>query len=167
MDARNEQVWNLAEPVAREFGCEILDIEFAGAAQNQVLRIYLDCPDKPGGVTLEDCQGVSRRLGDVLEAHEAVAGRYMLEVSSPGVNRRLRLPEHFQRSLEEQVHIRLRRDREDRRNFTGTLVEADDEQVVLDCDGERTSFNYVEIDRANVEYQFEVPTKPGGKRRGN
>ncbi len=166
MDARIEQIWTLAEPLALELGCEVLDIEFAGAAPRQVLRIYLDRPDDDSGVSLDDCVDVSRRLGDVLDAHEALEGRYMLEVSSPGVNRPLRRPPHFARALGEQVFVRLRRSRDGRRNFTGTLLESGEEGIVLACGDETFAFGFGEIDRANVEFRFEDPVKPGGKRKG-
>ncbi|MFT4569886.1 MAG: ribosome maturation factor RimP [Hyphomicrobiaceae bacterium] len=170
MEARIEQIWTLAEPVARELGVELLDVEFAGASQRQLVRIYLDRPGGTDGVTVgvtvEDCVAVSRRLGDVLEAHEALEGRYMLEVSSPGLNRPLRLPEHFMRFVGECVRVKLRRDREERRQFTGELVEANETRLVLDCDGEKVGIAYAEIDRANIEYQFEDPTPPGRKKRG-
>lgn len=125
MDARTVEIWKLVEPLATECGCELADVEFAGSGARQILRIFLDRPgaEKGHGVTVEDCAEVSRRLGDVLDAYDAVRGGYMLEVSTPGFERPLRRARDFRRFVGQSVKVRLRGTRDGRRNFAGQLVE--------------------------------------------
>lgn len=130
------------------------------------MRIYLDGLERQRQVSVADCATVSRRLGDVLDAHEAVAGEYMLEVSSPGVNRRLRRPEHFQRAVGEYVRLRVCDPDGTPRNLLGTLEGAEAEQVCILADsGEVSVVALDSIKAANLEFRFDKPAKPGKKRR--
>ena len=159
-----EKIRALAEPVAAELGLEVLEIELLGSAPRQVLRIYLDSPS-PRSVTVADCEAVSRRLGDVLDAHEALAGRYMLEVSSPGVNRPLKKPEHFSRVVGGRVRVRTREPREGMRNIIGKLSSFDGDMLSIDTDdARRFDVRLAEIEKANFEHEFPTVTRPG--RRG-
>jgi len=176
--ATKEQILALVEPVAADLGLEILDVEFGGSEVKRVLRVFLDKPgppdgggsdsDRRSGVTLADCEAVSRQLGDVLDAHDAVAGRYQLEVSSPGVNRPLRKPEHFRSVVGCKVRIRLGAARDGSRTVLGRLasVGGDDQSLVVSIDtGEERTVAFREIERANLEYEFPRPERPGGRRR--
>ena len=109
MARETDEIWKLAEPIAGELGLEVLDVELAGSASTRrLLRIYLDNPAPDRGVSLADCETVSRRMGDALDAHDALPGSYMLEVSSPGLNRPLLIPPGgFERPGGEQ-HIATR-----------------------------------------------------------
>ena len=99
-----ERVWQIAEPLVTDEGMEIVDIEYRREGRGMVLRFYLDREDGGGDARRPDAD-VSRRLGDVLEVHDVVPGRYTLEVSSPGINRRLRQPRSFS-SLHRQAGSR-------------------------------------------------------------
>ncbi len=165
MDSRAALIWPLVEPVAADHGLEVLDIEIAGGANQRILRVYLDATEEGRSVAVGDCQVVSRQLGDVLEAHEAMSGRYLLEVSSPGFDRPLRKPEHFRRVIGERVRIRLVAEVDGRRNIVGRLVAADDDSVEIVDDAEETfRFALADLDRANVQHRFEKKRKPGRKR---
>lgn len=153
----------IAEPIVAERGLEVLDIEIAGPASNQIVRVLLDSPDDSRRVGIEDCQAVSQRLGDAMEAYEVLKGRYMLEVSSPGVNRPLKKPEHFRRVAGSKVKVRTREG--ERRNFLGRLTLVDETGIeVTEEAGPPVRIAFTDIDKANLEFEFEQ--KPGrGKRR--
>ena len=113
----------------------------------ETLRLYID---RPGGVDLALCEQVTRELRDLLEA-------YALEVSSPGIDRPLTKPEHFQRFLGRKVKVRTEEAIAGRRNFTGTLTEADDEGVSLDADGADVRIPLARIRRSNLIPDFGGP----------
>ncbi len=158
-----QRIFELAEPIAAEHGLEVLDVELASSGRNPVVRVYLDGSAAGRVVGIDDCEAVSRSLGDVLEAHEAVAGRYMLEVSSPGVDRPLRKPQHYGLVVGEQVRVRLAVERDGRRHWNGRLESADGDGIALvDEAGNSTSFRYEEIDKANLVWDFD---KGRGRKR--
>ena len=99
--AVTQRVWELAEPLALAAGLELVDVQYRPEGGRIVLRLLLDRPE--GGVTLDELTRVSRELGDVLDAHDAVPGRYHLECSSPGLNRPLVREPHFRRARSASV----------------------------------------------------------------
>src|SRR3989337_3470074 len=107
MDATVGRVWELAAPRAENEGMEIVDIELRHERSRggRVLRLYLD---KAGGPTVDDLSQVSRQLSELLDSQDVVSGAYTLEVSSPGINRPLKRPEHFARYIGKRVRIRTR-----------------------------------------------------------
>jgi ribosome maturation factor RimP len=156
-----ERVWALAEPLAQRDGLEIVDTEFRREGRGVVLRIYLDraggSGDEPGqgnGVTLDELTRFSRQLGDVLEVHQAVPGSYTLETSSPGINRRLRVPGQFTRYIGKRVRVRTHEPIDGRRQFVGILRAVDPDTIVMsELPGEqRLAFR--EIAQANYEHDF-------------
>lgn len=167
--SRISRILAIAEPIAVERGLEILDIEIGGTASNPLVRVLLDSPEEGRRVAIDDCQEVSQRLGDALDAYDAVAGRYMLEVSSPGVNRPLKRPEHFRRVLGQKVRVRSGTAVGERRTLLGRLESVDETgiEVATDAGTERVAFDA--IDKANLEFEFgparKGPTKPGKKKR--
>jgi len=159
-----ERVWALAEPLAQQEGLEIVDTEFRHEGHGTVLRIFVDraggSPTEPGqgtGVTLDDLSRFSRQLGDVLEVHQAVPGGYTLEASSPGINRRLRVPTQFARYIGKRVRVRAVEALGGRRMFVGDLREVRDDGIVVgDLPGEQF-IRFAEIAQANYEYEFASP----------
>jgi ribosome maturation factor RimP len=152
-----ERVWEIAEPLVTHEGLEIVDIEYRRESRGMVLRLFLDRaggsgPENGGcGVSLDDLTRVSRQLGDLFDVHETVPGTYMLEVSSPGINRRLRSADHFKRFLGKRVRVRTAAPIDGRRVFAGALdaVEADGISV---ADRETNHFiPFAEIAQANYE----------------
>ena len=143
-----ERVWEIAEPVVTHEGLEMVDVEYRRESRGMVLRLYLD---REGGVSLDDLSRVSRQIGDLLDVHDTVPGTYTLEVSSPGVNRRLRRPEHFRRYIGQRVRVRTVNPMNGRRVFVGPLqaVEADGIQVAA-LDGSRF-IGFADIAQANYE----------------
>jgi ribosome maturation factor RimP len=153
-----ERVWALAEALAQQEGLEIVDTEFRREGRGHVLRIYLDRAGgfeaAGAGVTLDELTGFSRQLGDVLEVHQAVTGAYTLETSSPGINRRLRVPTHFARYLGRRVRVRTSEPHAGRRMFVGVLREVRDDAILLgDLPGDEV-IRFSEMAQANYEHDF-------------
>jgi ribosome maturation factor RimP len=146
-----ERVWAVAEPLVTHEGLEIVDVEFRRESRGMVLRLYLDRSGGVGGVCLDDLTRVSRQLGDVLDVHDAIPGSYNLEVSSPGINRRLRRPDHFQRYLGKKVRVRTAGPLDGRRAFVGVLHAVDADGIVLGTAEGNHTIRFAEIAQANYE----------------
>ena len=122
----------LAAPIVEACGCTLWDVEYVKEAGEWYLRVYID---REGGVSINDCEAVSRPLSDALDEADPIEGSYTLEVSSAGADRVLKKPEHFARFRGEPVDVRLYRAREGRKEFTGTLKGYDDGDVTVELDG--------------------------------
>lgn len=109
----------LAEPIVQEQGCSLWDVEYVREAGQWFLRVYID---KEGGVSVQDCEAVSRPLSDALDEADPIEGSYVLEVSSAGADRPLKRPEHFRQFLGAQVEVRLYRALEGRKEYVGILA---------------------------------------------
>jgi len=151
-----EQVWKITEPVVMHHGLEIVDIEYRREGHGTVLRFFLD---RDGGVTLDELGPMSRYVGDVLDVHDVVPAAYVLEVSSPGINRRLRQPKHFSRYIGQRVRIRTVVPQENRRNFLGALEAVEEDGVVVGDDGGSQFIRFDNIARANYEHEFDGGAK--------
>jgi ribosome maturation factor RimP len=147
------QVLELTAPLAADEGMEIVDIEFRreGGRGGRVLRVYLD---KEGGPTIDDLARVSRKLSELLDVHGDLEGAYVLEVSSPGVNRVLKRPEHFARFTGKRIRLRTREAIQGRRSFLGILKEVRPGSIVLLQDGAEFQIALSSIERANYEHDW-------------
>ncbi len=121
----------LIEPVVQELGCELWGIEKLQQGRQVVLKIYIESAD---GINVDDCARVSRQVSAILDVEDPIPGEYMLEVSSPGVERRLFKPEHSNVCKGEKVQITLRQAFDGRRKFKGLLCGLEDEEVVIRVD---------------------------------
>lgn len=158
------EVWRLAEPVVMHEGMEIVDIEYRPEQRGKVLRFYVD---REGGIGLDDLAPLSRQLSALLDVHDVVPGAYTLEMSSPGINRRLRVPAHFQRYVGKRVRVRSAEPHDGRRSFLGLLRAVESDGIVVDVDGSEPVSQFIafdDIEQANYEHVFEEKGKPG--RRG-
>ena len=154
-----DNVTRLVEPVARERGLELVDVEFRPAGRRSVLRVTLD---REGGVGLDDLAEASREMSDVLDVHDAVPGVYTLECSSPGVNRPLRRPEDFARFVGSNVRVRTLSPIGGARTFSGRLVAAEPDRIEIeDASRGRVSVSLAEVERANYEHEFATGRRPG------
>jgi ribosome maturation factor RimP len=144
------RVWQIAEPLAASEGMEIVDIEFRRESHGMILRVFADRAGG-GGVSLDDLAKISRQLGDLLDVHDVVPGAYTLELSSPGIDRRLRLPDHFRRYLGKRVRVRSTVPISGRRVFNGVLEAVDGEGVRVGIDGASHFIPFIEIAQANYE----------------
>ena len=153
MDATIARIWALAAPLAETQGMEIIDIELRreGGRGARVLRLYLD---KQGGPNMDELSKVSRELGDLLDADDVVDGSYTLEVSSPGINRPLKRPEHFERFVGKRVRVRTRDMINGRRSFLGQLLEVTADKIALNQDGVRCEIPFTQIEKSNYEHDW-------------
>jgi ribosome maturation factor RimP len=148
----------LVEPIVGDLSLDLYDLELRGGT----LRLTLDTPaGVEGGVTLDLLALASRLVSKELDAHDPIPSRYTLEVTSPGVERSLRTPAHFQREQGKVVNIRLHDVEADQRRLTGRIVDADDEAVTVDVDGEARTIAYAQIDRARTVFEWGPQPKPG------
>ncbi len=141
-------LWSMVEPVLGPEGIELVDIEFKLERGRWVLRLYVDTPQ---GVTLDDCELVSRQVGALLDIKDPIEHRYVLEVSSPGINRVLRKEEDFRLFAGSPVRIRTRRKLTGRRNFQGILKGMDDSAIILEVDGARVEIDPENVEKANLD----------------
>ena len=109
-----------------------MDVEYVKEGSTWYLRAYID---KPDGISIDDCEAVSRRLSDILDEKDYIDDAYILEVSSPGLGRPLRKEKDFRRSLGEEVEVRTYRMIEKQKEFTGILKEYDEKTVTIEEDG--------------------------------
>jgi ribosome maturation factor RimP len=152
-DSIVSQVWELAAPLVADEGLEIFDVEFRREGRGGwVLRLYLD---KEGGPTLDDLTRVSRQLGDILDVHNVPQTAYTLEVSSPGVNRLLKRPEHFTRFLGKKIRVRTRDRIEGRRMFLGLLKETTQDGIVVSQEKVDVYIPHGMIEKANYEHEWD------------
>jgi ribosome maturation factor RimP len=150
-----EKVRQVAEPLARQEGLELVEVEFGGPGGRQTLRLFID---KPEGVSLDDCTSLSRAVSAALDVEDPIAGAYDLEVSSPGLDRPLRTPEHFQKYAGERVRVKTYApisETDNRKTFVGTLQGFDGGFVLVDVDGKVFRIPHAQVSKANVEPNFD------------
>lgn len=140
-------VEQLIEPVIVALGYEFVGVEYSPQGRQSLLRIYIDNPD---GITVDDCERVSRQVSAVLDVEDPIQGQYRLEVSSPGLDRPLFTLEQFSRFVGKTVKLRLVAPKEGRRNFSGTLKQVDNESVMIEQDGEDLALPFGQIDKAHL-----------------
>src|SRR5210317_432564 len=142
-----DELAKLLEPTVERLGYELADLEVRLGGKGGLIRVFID---KPDGIDLDDCEKVSLAVSALLDVEDPVPGNYSLEVSSPGLDRKLTKPEHFQRFEGETVKVQMRFPIEGRRRFRGTLVSSDDENIVVEVDGESHSLPLKTIDTARL-----------------
>lgn len=142
-----DELIHLLEPAVSGLGYELVELEFAPAGSGGLLRLYIDAPP---GITLDDCERVSRQVSAVLDAEDPIPGQYTLEVSSPGLDRVLRTREHFRRFAGSRVRLQLEVPIEGRKRFTGTLLESLDDGIAVEVDGVRRVFGYAQIHKVRI-----------------
>lgn len=153
MDATTTRVWQLAAPLVESEGMEIVDIDFRheGSRHGRVLRLYLD---KEGGPNVDDLSRVSRQLSELLDAEGSIEGAYTLEVSSPGINRPLKKPDHFARFVGKRIRVRTRDLIDGRRSFLGILGQVVEDSVILTQEGKRYQIPFSMIEKSNYEHDW-------------
>ncbi len=150
--ARVEEV---CERVGQSEGIEIVEVELKGSGRNQLLRVFID---KADGVTHADCEMVSRKVGDLLDSENTLPDAYVLEVSSPGVERKLKKPRDFERFQGQKVRVVVREpEGNDRKNrlIEGVLAGTAETSVLVEtAAGERIQIPFDTIDRANLKFEW-------------
>lgn len=146
-------VAELAAPIAASNGCEIYDIEFQKEGSDYYLRVFIDMIDAQRSVSLDECEAVSRALSDALDKADPIEQAYMLEVSSPGLDRALKTPEHFAKFIGSKVDIGLYKSVNGAKVITGNLVSFEDKTITLDVNGE--SFTIAQAETTYVKLSLE------------
>jgi len=148
-----ERLLGLLEPAVEALGYELVELEFHGQGGGSLLRLYID---RAQGVTLDDCEQVSRQVSAVLDVEDPLPGAYTLEVSSPGLDRPLRKQADYARFAGRQAKLELLLPRAGRRRYTGTLKGLDADEVLIEVDGEIQRLPLAEIAKARLvpEYKF-------------
>lgn len=149
MASVRERLEQMLEPVIESLGYELVLLEFAPSGKSAMLRLYID---SPGGITIEDCERVSREVSGVLDVEDPIGNAYRLEVSSPGLDRPLVKPAHFERFRNEQARIQLLVPRDGRRRHVGWIRGVSADAVTLE-----TAQGMVEIPLAEIERARLVP----------
>ncbi len=123
-----ERVEKLLEPILRELGLQLYDVEWLSSGRHNYLRIFID---KPGGVTIRDCERVSQEIGDILDVEDFIHVSYYLEVSSPGLTRELKKPRHYVKSIGELVKVILKEPLSGRTELEGIIKDADEDGFLI------------------------------------
>src|ERR1700742_4345035 len=124
-----ERLLALIVPVLGRMGYELVEVEYAAGRSQAVVRLFID---QPAGITVDDCERVSRETAALLDVEDPIPTAYTLEVSSPGFDRVLRIPAHFARFTGERVFVELRAPRSGRRRYTGTLLASSDSGITVE-----------------------------------
>lgn len=139
-------------PLMEEHGFELVDVEYVKEAGTWYLRAYID---KPGGFTVDDCEMVSRKLGDWLDKEDFIDESYILEVSSPGLGRPLKKEKDFVRNKGKEVDIKLYKAIDRQKDFTGILTDFDKDTVTITMgDGETVVFDKADIALIRLSFDF-------------
>lgn len=132
-DQYEQKAEAIAEPIVSSFGFELVDVEYVKEGGTWYLRTYID---KEGGISIDDCEKVSRRLSDILDEKDYIDDTYIMEVSSPGLGRPLKKEKDFKRSLGKEVDIRTYRMIDKQKEFTGILKDYDKDTVTIELENE-------------------------------
>jgi ribosome maturation factor RimP len=157
-----EKIEALAGEVARDLSLLLYDVEVAREGPRTILRVFID---REGGIALSDILAFSRRFGAILDVEDPVGGSFVLEASSPGVNRRLRRPEHYAHALGKRVKVTLLAPREGRRHLAGTLLSCDGDGIALQADDTEYRVAFGEIRKASLDVSQDELFGKGMKKR--
>lgn len=145
-------VADLVEGILEDIGFELVDVAYLSLRGRWVLRLYID---KEGGVTIDDCARVSGEIGDVIDVKEIIQHEYVLEVSSPGLDRPLTKEKHFLDVLGKKIKVKLKHPLSGRRNFTGHLMKVHPDVLLLATERGEETLPRQDIERANLVYEFD------------
>ena len=141
----------LISPIVEKYGFELVDVEYVKEGSSFYLRAYID---KPGGITLDDCETVCRESSDKLDEADFIEEAYIMEVSSPGLGRPLKKEKDFKRSIGKEVEIRTYRPIDREKEFYGILKAYDENSVTIDCEEKERTFQKAEIALIRLAFDF-------------
>jgi len=152
-DAIIEKVQEITERVAGDAGLEVVDVQMLGGGGSRLLRIFID---KPEGVTHADCEHISQHVGTILDVEDVIpGGKYTLEVSSPGLERKLARPREFERFVGRKVKVVLRQPVENQRTWVGALRNFAEGIITLEpSPGKSIQFPLELVERANLKFEW-------------
>lgn len=146
-DIIEEKTEQLLTPILEEFGFYLWDVEYVKEGPEMYLRAYID---KEGGININDCVDVSRRLSDAIDADDYIEEAYILEVSSPGLGRQLKKDKEFERSIGRQIDVKLYKPLDGSKEFTGVLSAFDKYSITIDSEEGTKSFNRSDVAKVNL-----------------
>jgi ribosome maturation factor RimP len=149
------KVIEFVAPILDDMGFELIDIEYLSEHGRWILRIYAD---KEGGITLDDCVHVSKEIGVLIDIKDIIKNEYVLEVSSPGLNRPLKKEKDFLWAIGKKVKVRMSAAVKGRRRFTGYLKNFQENILYLEVEKEIYMLPFRDIEKANLVYEFEMKT---------
>lgn len=149
MSKITDSIWAFAEPVVKENGCDIWDIEYIREAGNWYLRLYID---KDGGVSIDDCERISRALDPVLDEEDPIPDSYIFEVSSAGAERTLKRPSDFEKFMGSLIELKLYKTKNGLKEYIGNLSGYDSGNIEIEIKGQKVVFDKNEI--ANVRLRI-------------
>jgi ribosome maturation factor RimP len=149
MDTEDLQssIQKLVEPYFREQGVELVELALKGSPRRRLLRIYVD---RPEGITIDQCAGLSRGLADILDTYDPIEGTYVLEVSSPGLDRPLKSDRDFQRALGKDVRMQV----EGRGELRGRLAAAEGDGLTIQTGDETVTVSRSQVLKANLHFEI-------------
>jgi ribosome maturation factor RimP len=147
-----ERLIALIEPVLAQLGYELVELEYAAGRTSAVVRLFIDKPaiDQPAGISVDDCERVSRDVAALFDVDDPIPTAYTLEVSSPGFDRVLRIPAHFERFVGERVFVELQAPRAGRKRYTGILKAVSGAGIGMEVDKQTVEVPFVEIAKARL-----------------
>lgn len=147
MTKQEQQLTELLAPTVEALGFELLGLELVRAGRHSTLRLYIDHPE---GITVEHCAQVSREVSAILDVEDPIQTEYVLEVSSPGLDRPLFTPAHFAEVIGQKIDVKLAIPQDGRRKFKGELTAIEDDMLVVEVDGKPYRLLMDNVDKANV-----------------
>ena len=162
MSDPTSRLWGLIETYVSVEGVELDDVEMRGEGTGTVVRVVVD--DADGGVGVDHIARLSRGLSRALDEADPVAGTYTLEVTSPGLERSLRRPRHYEKSIGREAKIKTRVPVFDAKNHRGLIRSADDRGFTLEVDGADRRIGYEDVAAARTVFVWEKKAKPGARR---
>lgn len=156
------RLWEPLERYLAAEGIELDDLELAGSGRGRVLRIMVDAP---GGVDVDRIAGLSRGMSRLLDEVDPIAGPYSLEVSSPGLERRLRRPAQWQKAVGREVRVKTAVPVGERRSWNGLVDSVDEAGFQLDDGTSTVRIEYADVETAQTVFTWEKAPKPGRRRR--
>lgn len=168
MSGTAERLWSLVAPYVEAEGIELDDLEVVGAGNGTIVRVTVDGPvvedDGRAPVGVDRIAALSRGLSRLLDAEDPVDGAYTLEVSSPGLERKLRRPTHYEKSLGREIKVKTHGRVEEARQHRGILTAADADGFTVEIDGRPREFAYEDVASARTVFEWEKAPKPGKRR---
>jgi ribosome maturation factor RimP len=152
MASKQEVLEQMVAPVVAALGCELWGLEYLTQGRYTTVRIFIDSPN---GVTLDDCEKVSRQISSLFDVEDPISSEYTLEVSSPGIDRPLYKEPQYQMYLGQEIQVRLRVAIDGRRRFKGAMTKVENGEIVLQVDGKEVVLAIDAIDKANVEPRYD------------
>lgn len=151
MATASDKLVQIIEPAVTALGFELIGVEYLAQGRHSLLRVYIDHED---GITVDDCGEVSHQVSAVLDVEDPIRGEYTLEVSSPGLDRPLFTLEHYVRFTDNLAEIRLHAPMDGRRKFKGRIVGVEEDEVIVEVDGETFRLAFGNIEKANLVHEW-------------